>query len=319
MFDCNYLLQLIANRIEENPELEYKAAGALQRDDKKVMEITKDVSSFANSNGGVLIYGIAEDQNDKRFPSQIDPIDCKAITKEWLEQIMNSKIRPRIQGLKIHIVALPEDERQVVYILEIPKGDTAHQADDKKYYRRHNFMVEPLYDHEIRDIMNRQKAPVIKPLFLVAKKPNLTMPNNDLLRYHQPYPYSLHVYVENVGKMYAKYVNIVLSLPERCVNDGAADEDDGSMTEITLNNKVRDLVEVPDHSRRTFDMDELNKPKQYGPARYEPLLPGMHVKLDSFDLTQIAPQPGNELKWTIYADNAEPKTGSIEISKIDKL
>lgn len=320
MFDYNYLLKLIANRIEENPELEYKAGGALQKDDKKVIEITKDVSSFANSNGGVLIYGIAEDQSDKRFPGNIDAVDAKVISKEWLEQIINSKIRPRIHGLKIHVVALPEDERQVVYILEIPKGNTAHQADDKKYYRRHNFMVEPLYDHEIRDIMNRQKEPVIKTLFIVAKKPNVTMHNNDLLRYHQPlYPYSLHVYIENVGKMYAKYVNIVLSLPERCVDDRAADEDDGSIIEKRLDNKVRDLVEPPDNSRTMFNIDELNRPKQYGPARHEPLLPGMHVKLDSFDLTPQALQPGNELKWTIYADNAEPKIGSIEISAIDRL
>lgn len=47
MFDHEYLLQLITNSIEENPELEYKSAAALQREDKKVMEITKDVSSFA--------------------------------------------------------------------------------------------------------------------------------------------------------------------------------------------------------------------------------------------------------------------------------
>jgi predicted HTH transcriptional regulator len=70
MFDINYLNQLIAERIEEGPELEYKPSGALLREDKKVMEITKDVSSLANSNGGVLIYGIKENQMNKYLPGK---------------------------------------------------------------------------------------------------------------------------------------------------------------------------------------------------------------------------------------------------------
>ena len=135
------LTQLIANGIEENPELEYKAAAALQRDDRKVMEATKDVSSFANSNGRILIYGISESQVDRHLPGVIDPVDRKATSKEWLEQILNAKIRPKIHGLKIHVVTIHGNKDQVVYILEIPKGETAHQAEDKRYYRRHNFVV----------------------------------------------------------------------------------------------------------------------------------------------------------------------------------
>jgi predicted HTH transcriptional regulator len=84
MYDLNYLNQLIANKVEENSELEYKAATALQREDKKITEATKDVSAFANSNGGVLIYGISENQANKHLPGNIDLVDRKAITKEWL-------------------------------------------------------------------------------------------------------------------------------------------------------------------------------------------------------------------------------------------
>ena len=65
MYDIDYLDQLIANSVEENAELEYKAAAALQREDRKITEATKDVSPFANSNGGILIYGIKENQANK--------------------------------------------------------------------------------------------------------------------------------------------------------------------------------------------------------------------------------------------------------------
>src|ERR1700744_966733 len=129
MFDIDYLRRLIANGVEESAELEYKAAAALLREDKKITEATKDVSAFANSNGGILIYGIREDQSNKHLPGNIDPVDRKTITKEWLEQILNARVRPRIHGLKIHVATIADD--QVVYILEIPKGETAHQADDR--------------------------------------------------------------------------------------------------------------------------------------------------------------------------------------------
>ena len=53
------LLALISAGVEESAALDYKRADSLnKRDDKKKTEITKDVSSFANSAGGTIIYGI---------------------------------------------------------------------------------------------------------------------------------------------------------------------------------------------------------------------------------------------------------------------
>jgi hypothetical protein len=311
MFDHAYLLQLINDRIEENPELEYKASGALQREDKKVMEITKDVSAFANSNGGVLIYGISEDQTDRRFPGKIDPIDCKTISKEWLEQVINSRIRPRINGLKIHVISIPEKQNEVVYILEIAKGDTAHQADDKKYYRRHNFMVEPLYDHEIRDIMGRQTSPKLSLDFEIVKIEDYIQVVGGDKFFH----YFLNVYAQNIGRLYAKYINVALSLPKRCVNKEKYDQRNEELTNVQLDNKVRDLVE-PNSER--YYQGPIAKPKQYGPARYEPLLPGMRILLKSIPIHEYATDAGNNFSWTLYADNSEPITGEMEICNVKR-
>lgn len=317
MFDYNYLLRLIANRIEENPELEYKAADALQKSDKRVMEITKDISSFANSNGGVLIYGIAEDQSDRRFPGNIDPIDRKVIGKEWLEQVINFNIRPRIHGLKIHVIIMPDNQDHVVYILEIPKGETAHQADDKKYYRRHNFMVEPLYDHEIRDIMGRQKNPLIVVDFDISRKENLISDGTGKrsLDEKHPYSYNLDVYANNVGKIYAKYINVTLTVPEMCIRGQLYDRRNQRTVKIQLNNKVRDLV-APDSSR--YFQGSIAKAPEFGPARYEPLLPGMRTLLKTIPINEYSTDAGNRISWIIYADNAEAKSDEIEFRQIIK-
>jgi len=310
MFDLSYLEQLIADHIEEGPNLEYKASAALVKDDRKVMEITKDVSSFANSNGGILIYGISEDESNKHWPGKIDPINRKTITREWLEQIINSKIRPRISGLNIYVVIMPGNSDEVVYILEIPKGNTAHQADDKKYYRRHNFMVEPLFDHEIRDIMGRQKDPEVVLDFDIVKQGKLqpSASGQPVLDDREPYIYWLNVYAKNVGKIYAKYINVTLTLPKICIRGNIYDRRYNSTEEIKADNKVRDLVE-PNADR--FFRGPIAKPPQYGPARHEPILPGMRVMLKSIQINEYSTDSGNILGWTIFADNAEPKSGKV--------
>lgn len=317
MFDIDYLNQLIANGVEENSELEYKAAAALQRDDKKMTEASKDVCAFANSNGGVLIYGISEDRTNRHLPGNIDPIDRKVVTKEWLEQILNVRIRPRIHGIKIHVVTIADE--QVVYILEIPKSETAHQADDRKYYRRHNFTIEAMYDHEIRDIMNRQKAPQIKIHFDVTKKPNILIAprGEQVLHQQRPILYFLNVHIQNVGKLYATYINIVLTLPERII-EFMCDEGYNRTVQISLDNKVRDETETPDDNRPAFfAIGHTEKPKQYGPPRNEPLLPGMQMTLKSFPIYVEHVAEVDAISWTLYADNAEPQTGTEMFHQIE--
>jgi len=315
VFDIDYLNRLIANGIEENSELEYKSAAALQRDDKKITEATKDVTAFANSNGGVLIYGISEDRANRHLPGRIDPVDRMSITKEWFEQILNARIRPRIHGIKIHVVTIEDDK--VVYILEIPKGETAHQANDKIYYRRHNFSVESMFDSEIRDVMSRQRKPQIKIHFDLTKKPNILIAPNGGQMLHQQWPilFSLNVHIENIGKIYATYINIVLTLPERII-DMMCDEGEKTIIKIPLDNKVRDEIESPEDNRPTFSIGNMDKPKQYGPPRNEPLLPGMKTTLRSFPIYIENIEDGDVLSWTLHADNAEPKTGVLEFGQM---
>ena len=69
--------QLIQDGIEEDLHLDYK--GEI---DTNSGEIAKDLSAFANSDGGYIIYGIEE---DKHKPKQIIPITGIGI-KERLDK-----------------------------------------------------------------------------------------------------------------------------------------------------------------------------------------------------------------------------------------
>src|SRR5687768_2140589 len=96
VWDEAELQRHITEAIEEHSALEYKAAGALDPKKPDTNEITKDVSSMANSAGGVVIYGIKEFPKPKKhLPEKIDLIDRVAFNKERLEHIINT-IRPRL-------------------------------------------------------------------------------------------------------------------------------------------------------------------------------------------------------------------------------
>lgn len=162
-WDITRIESYISEEVEESLTLDYKAADSLQRyDEKKKSEVTKDVSAMANSTGGLLIYGIKEysDKQRKHLPERIDPIDRSTFSKETLEHIINN-IRPKITGLVIYPITIPNDLKGVVYVVEIPQSNTAHQASDKRYYKRFNFESVPMDDYEIRDIMFRARAPAL--------------------------------------------------------------------------------------------------------------------------------------------------------------
>lgn len=161
-WDIAQLDSMITSKFEENFSLDYKAAGAIGMADKKKTEITKDVSAMANASGGTIIYGMSEYQDHARrhLPEKVDPVSRSLFSKEWLEHVI-SNIKPRIELIKIFPVEIPTNPDHVVYVVEIPKATTAHQASDFRYYRRYNFESQPMHDDEIRDVMNRQRIPTL--------------------------------------------------------------------------------------------------------------------------------------------------------------
>lgn len=157
------LLELIANQQEENLELDFKRAAALAKTERDKTEISKDVSAFANTVGGTILYGVQEAPDPPHVAAAIDPVDPRQFSKEWLEQIINSRIHPRLSGILIDPIALPITRAgHVVYRVVVPEGATAHQASDKRYYRRFNFESVAMEDYEIRHAMFRLTRPAYR-------------------------------------------------------------------------------------------------------------------------------------------------------------
>jgi predicted HTH transcriptional regulator len=129
--------KLTNDKVQESLHLEYKDSRAAAPDHSN--EISKAISAFANSDGGVIIYGVQEDK--KHFPIMIDiGIDHSIFSHERLEQIIHGNITPRVDDLRIYPIPLSIDRS--IYVVQIPKSYRGpHQAADKKYYKRFNFLA----------------------------------------------------------------------------------------------------------------------------------------------------------------------------------
>lgn len=152
------LQRLVDEGLDESLTLEYKASPALSRDGKGPDELCKDVTALGNSAGGQLIYGIEEDKKTAK-PSKVDEgVKDDKITREWLEQILNSKVQPRMDGVRIERIDM--ENGKFGYVIAVPQSQIGpHQSPDGKYYKRFNLQSVPMHDYEIRDIMRRATTP----------------------------------------------------------------------------------------------------------------------------------------------------------------
>jgi hypothetical protein len=148
------LQQLIDTSAEESSYLEFKSAGSLDKVENKKTEISKDVSAFANSGGGIIIYGM-EEKEHKAYA--LSPIDGNVFSKEWLEQVINTRIHRRIEKLVVIPVRIESKIEKTIYLVNIPESSGApHMAYDKYFYKRFNFEAQRMEEYEVRQAYSRQ-------------------------------------------------------------------------------------------------------------------------------------------------------------------
>jgi hypothetical protein len=173
------LQQLVDEGLEESLTLDYKASPALTRDGKGPDELCKDVTALANSSGGQLVYGIEEDRVSKK-PSRVDGgVDDSKITREWIEQILNSRVQPRLNGVLTDRIDM--ENGKFGYVISVPQSQIGpHQAPDQKYYRRFDLQSVPMHDYEIKDVMRRSTTPnlYVKFAFTNGERSTLDFPAN---------------------------------------------------------------------------------------------------------------------------------------------
>ncbi|MDB9528731.1 ATP-binding protein [Oscillatoria sp. CS-180] len=204
----------------ESLRLEFKDARLLDLNqkgnsiNKVVTELSKEVSAFANTEGGTLIIGIEEDKDSKpRVALRISSVDISFWNPEKLQQIISSNISPPLPGIRVKLVYLDVERSSCVYVIYIPTGTTAYQAKDHIYYGRSEYESKALPDHEIRMRMFRGKVPNATLIIKKANRENKPIYLGQERRFledgeilgegYKPIlesQYSLQVFLKNIGE-----------------------------------------------------------------------------------------------------------------------
>jgi hypothetical protein len=147
-----FLLDFIEAGNEEGKTIDYKEKfpftchGAQKltwhNAEKEKLEFLKDVSSFANTSGGVILYGIKEKGGVPMGIAGMNILDeCTETIKNRLSDLILAHIKPRmvVRYYSVPVQAAKSADNKV-YILDIPKSWTGpHQVtfkDHNKFWAR---------------------------------------------------------------------------------------------------------------------------------------------------------------------------------------
>ena len=128
----NDLFALVADKEAEGKTLDYKRDSVGKGDTEK-KEFLYDVTSFANTLGGHLIFGM-----DEKNGEAINLADLAGIDPDQeilrLEQMLRDGVRPPIVG--VESVRVPLSGGNVAIVMRIPKSwNPPHQVTFQKAFR----------------------------------------------------------------------------------------------------------------------------------------------------------------------------------------
>ena len=147
---------LIENQVPEGQHIEYKREFKFDTDANK-KELLADVCSFANSGGGIILYGIEEekDENNKNtgLPKQITGLTINIDeTIGSLDESIRKNIEPVLIGSKIES---REAKEKTLLVLFIPRSSNhPHRVTfkgSKKFYKRYGTSKDEIPIEELQN------------------------------------------------------------------------------------------------------------------------------------------------------------------------
>jgi hypothetical protein len=284
----------------EGQLLEFKAGDSLGRQSAQRLELVKDVTGMANAAGGRIIYGLGQvaGPNGAIVAGDLATVADAAITPDWITQVLSSNSAPPLRGVEIREIPVPAARGGGrLLVLNVEQAATAHQCTiDRKYYQRFNATVEPMLDHQIRDVMNRRSAPVVD----VAMHSRRFKESSSLHVYDIDFTLTNSGIVSLTDWALEFDVPTVAWVPELQVSSAPIDRkgvrvDDAPYYRCTL------------HSQALEPVTPLHPGQSLSPgADRGVILARLVVRSDTEDRLL-----GKRLQWRLYMPNAKPLFGQL--------
>lgn len=277
--DASELAVMQTRREEEGLRLDFKRGskdGEPSKDD--LANLRKAVSGFANSEGGVVLWGVESkregDRADRNCFAKIEPISDGAKFVARLQDATGNATSPPVNGVVHRVIAI---EGGFVVKTLVPMSDQGHQdARELVYWRRYADRFRKMQDFEVREMLGRRARPALR----LQCSPSPSRGGR---------LFSIH----NAGRGIARYVCMVLrSRP------GA---DTPQLSHVNEQNRsvMRATPPHPDDGRFEFVRSE------------EIIHPGRHLEVCV--LSSANGEGFYRLDFTIYAEGMDPVEGTVRL------
>jgi hypothetical protein len=157
--------RLVAGAVPESLHIDYKEKLHLNtRDEKK--EFLRDVTAFANAEGGLLIYGIEEDRDSGGKPTGI-PVSASGTTLEnrdgdvlSIEHLLRDGIDERLPSYELQ--KLPVSGNEHVVLIRVPASlRSPHMVvlgGERRFYVRMNGGKQDMSTAQLRDAVLKTQS-----------------------------------------------------------------------------------------------------------------------------------------------------------------
>lgn len=295
--DIKEIDRFLTDLQEENTELEFKTVNHPDyNDDNRQYDktnISEVLSGFANSNGGIVIWGIKAKTNAAGQDVAKEKKPIKQLTKflNLLNRLESQAVTPPITSVEHKKIEVSDD---IGFIKTyIPKSDTApHMANfsGKHYYKRSGDSFYQCEHYDIVDMFSRKKSPILKVSAKVIRKESLHQTIN---RWY------ILVSIINDGNNIGKYPYLALNLSPGFTKERYGLDGNGTTGLSYVRNNI-----LFQHN--------------YSGGIDKVIYPGAIVDVDKFyiELPKESPAPHLILDYMVTAEDAANLKGQIVIESL---
>ena len=149
LWDVDDLQHLIDEPIPEGDRVDYKRDLNLDSASSRA-EVAKDVASFANTSGGLLIYGMTEETKDRaNVPTGFSPLTDAALESRFAD-VLYERCQPNVRVL-LNPVTVPGGFCLVVDVPESLLPVMCIGTGQNRYYMRYQTKSAPMNERQVRE------------------------------------------------------------------------------------------------------------------------------------------------------------------------
>jgi hypothetical protein len=296
--DINEIDRFLTDKQEENIELEFKTVNHPDYNDENrhydKENISEVLSGFANSNGGIVVWGIKCKANSSGQDVAKEKKPIKQLTKflNLLNRLESQAVTPPITGIEHKKIVISDDTGFIKTF--IPKSDTApHMANfsGKHYFKRSGDSFIQCEHYDIVDMFSRKKSPQLRFVVKVDRKE---------IMHQSQCRWRIIVSMANDGNNIAKYPYLALNISPFTQKD-----------EFGLNgNRGTGLAYVKNNVLYQHN---------YSGGIDQVIYPGAVLDIDKFycELPINADPPTLTIDYTITAEDSDTKKGQVIVKDTD--